>query len=278
MAPLASVRLAGVNRGTPTEAEPPVPEQGLLRRLSDWLDSVEVTRRLKHGASRVPGLSSMVKLSGRRRLRRFERRGDARQRSKARWRSTRPEAGLTWGIELSGDPLVDVADHYGAFGRGRTILEIGPGYGRLLRACLARGVEFDRYIGLDISENNVRELRDQIGDERVTILEGDAETASFESPFDTVLSFLTFKHFYPSFERVLRNLEPQLRAGALVLFDLIEGTREYFEWDQVTFVHEYAREDVKEILERCSLDLVAFDTVEHAPDRVRMVVVAKKPS
>jgi SAM-dependent methyltransferase len=220
----------------------------------------------------------MVKLSGRRRLRRFERRGEAWQRSRSRWRAGSPDAGLTWGIELSGDPLVDVADGYGAFGRGRTILEIGPGYGRLLRSCLDRGVAFERYLALDISEQNVGRLRDEIRDERVTIMHGDAETASFESPFDTALSFLTFKHFYPSFESVLRNLEPQLRPGALVLFDLIEGTREYFEWDQVTFVREYTREEVKEILRRSSLDLIAFDSVEHAPDRVRMVVVAKKPS
>jgi SAM-dependent methyltransferase len=272
------MRPAMEQEDTATAHERAVTEQGILRRLSEWLDSVEVTRRLKRGASRVPGLSSMIKFSGRRRLRRFERRGDAWQRSRSRWRAGSPDAGLTWGIELSGDPLVDVADGYGAFGRGRTILEIGPGYGRLLFACLARGVEFDRYVALDISENNVRGLRDRISDERVTILEGDAETASFESPYDTVLSFLTFKHFYPSFESVLRNLEPQLQPGALVLFDLIEGTREYFEWDQVTFVREYTREDVKEILERSSLGLVAFDTVEHAPDRVRMVVVAKKPS
>jgi hypothetical protein len=112
----------GTEQGAPAAPEPAVREQGTLRRLSEWLDSVEVTRRLKRGASRVPGLSSMIKLSGRRRLHRFERRGDAWQRSRSRWRAGSPDAGLTWGIELSGDPLVDVAHGYGAFGQGRAIL------------------------------------------------------------------------------------------------------------------------------------------------------------
>jgi SAM-dependent methyltransferase len=267
-----------MNEGLPKDPGRVGGDHGVLRRLSEWLDSIPLTRSVRHGVWGIPGASSVIETVNARRLRRFERRGDARQRSKARWRSTSPHPDLTWGIELSGAPLVDSAESYDAFGPERTILEIGPGYGRLLRSCLERGVEFSRYFALDLSEQNVEWLQGNIRDERVTVLHGDAETVSLGTPLDTVLSFLTFKHFYPSFEEALRNLEGQLRPGGLMLFDLKEGPRQYFEWDQVTYVHEYTRREAEEIVNRSSLDLIAFDEVEHAPGRTRMVVVARKPA
>jgi hypothetical protein len=60
-----------------------------------------------------------------------------------------------------------------------------------------------------------------------------------------------------------------------LMFDLIEGTRRYFHRDRVTFIREYAPDEVRGILERTSLELVAFDSIEHAPGRRRLLVVAR---
>jgi SAM-dependent methyltransferase len=249
----------------------------MLGRLAQWSDSTELGRRMRRVLLEVPITARAISALDRRRVRRLERDGDLRERSKLRWRTAPPGPGLTWGTELSGDPVVEAAEARGVFGRGRTVLEVGPGYGRVLRSCLARGVDFERYIGLDVSEQNVRHLRRAFADPRIEILHGDAESAALAAPVDAVLSFLTFKHLYPSFQGALENLGPQVRAGGIVMFDLIEGARTYFHRDRATFIREYTRPEVGEILGRTSLDLVEFDEIEHAPGRTRMLVVARKP-
>jgi SAM-dependent methyltransferase len=245
----------------------------VARWLAAWLESSERTLRLKRALVDLGPVSAGVGFLDRRRLRNLE--GDLHERSKRRWRSAAPTADLTWGTEVSGTPILAKATEYGAFGPGRTILEVGPGYGRLLRAALEQGTDFDRYVALDISAANVAHLRGHFPDARVDIVRGDAESASLPVPADALLSFLTFKHLYPSFERVLSHLVPQLGPDALVIFDLIEGTRRYFHSDEVTYIREYSREEVREILARTSLELLAFDEIVHTPGRVRLLVIAR---
>lgn len=250
----------------------------MLSRLAKWSDSHEVTRRLRRSVAEAPGISHAVAALDRRRLRRLEGAGAAQERSKLRWREAPPDAGLTWGVEVSGDEAVRAAARHGVFGPERTILEIGPGYGRVLSSVLAQGHEFRRYVGLDLSEVNVTHLRERFDDPRVEFVHGDVESASLEEPVDAAISFLTFKHIYPSFQRALENLGRQLRPGGLVVFDLIEGSREYFHRDQVTFMREYTRAEAGELVAAAGLELVTLDQVEHAPERTRMLVVAAKPA
>ena len=47
--------------------------------------------------------------------------------------------------------------------------------------------------------------------------------AVLDGPGDALISSLTFKHLYPTFEKALVNLTGQLRPGAVVAIDLIEG-------------------------------------------------------
>ncbi len=206
-----------------------------------------------------------------------ESREDAWERSRQRWRTAQPTANLTWGAQISGDAFIAKADRYGVFGSGRVILEIGPGYGRLLDSVLERGLEFERFIGLDLSADNVAHLTQRFSDERVRFVEGDAERLRLEEPVDAVISSLTFKHLFPSFEGVLANLAPQLRPGGSLVFDLIEGERRYFEDDGVTYIRWYSRDEIETILASSGLELVAFDEVRHVPEMARLLVVARKP-
>jgi SAM-dependent methyltransferase len=245
-----------------------------VRSLAAWFESGEHRLRLKSGLLASRPVAAAVGLLDRRRLGKLQ--GDLQERSKRRWRTTTPTTALTWGTEVSGAPLLAKAVEYGVFGPGRTVLEVGPGYGRLLRSALQEGAEFERYVALDISEANVSHLRREFTDERVEIVCGDAETASLPAEADALVSFLTFKHFYPSFEPALANLVPQLSAGAVVVFDLLEGGRRHFQVDDVTYVREYSRDEVPEILARTSLVPVALDEVVHAPGRARLLVVARR--
>jgi SAM-dependent methyltransferase len=229
-----------------------------------------IGRRLRS----LPGASRLVDRADRERSERLERANDGPELAKSRWRATAPGPELTWGKQLTGDAFVERAVAHHAFGPDRTVLEVGPGYGRILRSCLERSVPFHRWVGLDLSAENVQHLSRKFPDPRIEFVEGDAESARVDTPVDTVISSLTFKHIYPSFEVALRNLARQLSERGLVLFDLIEGTRRYFHWDEITYVREYSRDDVEDLLARTTLELVGFDTVAHDREHVRLLVVA----
>jgi SAM-dependent methyltransferase len=250
----------------------------MLTRVARWSDSHEWTRRGRRWLLAAPGVSQAVSALDRRRLRRLEHDGRPGERAKLRWREARPEPGLTWGQEVSGEPAVEAAERHGVFGPDITVVEIGPGYGRILGAALRRGVAFRRYVAVDLSAENVRHLRATFDDPRVEVVQGDAESVDIGEPIDAAMSFLTFKHIYPSFETALVNLGRQLRPGGTIAFDLVEGTRQYFHRDEHTFMREYTREEAARMVAAASLELVEIDRVEHAPERIRMLVVARKPA
>jgi SAM-dependent methyltransferase len=248
----------------------------MLARLARWSDSHEFTRRGRRWLLAAPGVAQAVSAIDRRRLRELEQEGQLGERSKRRWREAVPDPGLTWGHQVSGEPAVAAAERHGVFGPDLTVVEVGPGYGRILGAALRRGAEFRRYIGVDLSEENVRHLRVEFADPRVEIVHGDAETIEFGEPIDSIYSFLTFKHIYPTFATALANLGRQLRPGGTIAFDLIEGSREYVHRDNHTFMREYTRREAAEIVTGAALELVEIDLVEHAPGRARMLIVATK--
>jgi SAM-dependent methyltransferase len=201
------------------------------------------------------------------------------ERSRSRWRKAPAEwRGLTWGQELTGDAFIETAERYADFASDKHILEIGPGYGRLLKACLDRGVPFASYCGLDLSEETCAHLRESFPVENVTFAHGDVERASFETEFDVVFSSATMQHLYPSMEAALGNLRSHARPGCTFCIDLPEGTFAGFEQDDVTFIHQYTQPELLEMYERVGLAHVAFDEVVHAPGLERLFAVARKPA
>jgi SAM-dependent methyltransferase len=234
-----------------------------VRRLEQRIDRLETDL-----ARRLDRLETQL----------LESQEDGWDRSRRRWRAAKPDARLTWGARPTGDAFVAKAAEYGAFGPGRTVVEIGPGYGRLLTACLEAGVELGSYIGVDLAEENVVHLRERFPQEEVRFICADVETVELGEDVDSVMSSLTFKHLFPSFEAALANLARQLRAGGTVVFDLIEGQRRYFEEDGVTYIRWYSRAEVEEILGRVGLERVAFDEVRHLPELTRLLVVARRPA
>jgi SAM-dependent methyltransferase len=197
---------------------------------------------------------------------------DARHdRAQAPWRAALPNTDLTWGRAVPGDAFVAKAQEHGAFGEGKTILEVGPGYGRLLDAAVQRRAPFARWVGVDLSEPNVAHLRRRFPEER--FIHADAGTVDLDAPVDALLSSLTLKHVHPSFEPLLRHLAGSLRPDGVVVVDLIEGHRRYFHGG-TTYIRWYTREEVAEIFGRSGLT-VDFDEVEHDPDHRRLLAVGR---
>ena len=197
--------------------------------------------------------------------------------SKKRWRNVAPNRALTWGKEFTGDAFVQRAQAHGVFGPTKTIVELGPGYGRLLKSILAGQVPFRRYYGVDISPKNVEHLRGTLGREEIQFVNADVEQCELPERFDAFVSSLTMKHLFPTFECALNNLTLNANPGARFAFDLIEGTEPaHFERDNVTYVKAYTRDEIESILGRVGLRLLAFDEVQHLPDYKRLLVVAQK--
>lgn len=197
-----------------------------------------------------------------------------RELSQVRWSRAEPTVDLTWGKRLSGDAFIAKAAQYAGFSPDKTILEIGPGYGRLLRSCLDARIPFARYCAVDLSPGNCEYLTRMFDSPDIRIIHADAESVLLDSRIDIVMSSLTFKHLFPTFESTLANLSRQANPGAVFVFDLKEGAQEYFEPDGVTFIREYTKHEVVTILERVGLRLRAFDTVKHAAGFARLLVVA----
>jgi SAM-dependent methyltransferase len=231
---------------------------------------------LRTGLRRIAGIDDLHARIDELEERLAESREDTWERSRSRWREASPTSNLTWDEELTGDAFIAKVAAVGGFGPETDVLEVGPGYGRLLRACLDAGVEFRSYLGVDLSAENVGHLQQGFGTEAITFVNADVETVRLEHDVDLVISSLTLKHLYPSFERALGNLAERLRSGGQMVFDLIEGERRYWEHDRATYIRLYTRDEVRQILARIGLTDISFDEVEHSPGRTRLLVVARR--
>jgi SAM-dependent methyltransferase len=196
------------------------------------------------------------------------------ERSRTRWIHSKPDNELTWGIEVSGDNFVRKVFSYNVFSPHKTILEVGPGKGRLLKSLINLGIPYGRYFGIDISAKNITYLRENFSNTRHSFMVGDIETAKLES-FDILLSSLTFKHLFPSFKKALINVSRHMNPSAMLFFDLPEGKLKCFH--NGAYIRWYSKSEVRDILRDCNLEIVTLDHVIHVPwHKRRLLVVAKR--
>lgn len=201
---------------------------------------------------------------------------DLRERSKSRWRRAPPNSALTWGKIVTGEDFVTKVAGHGAFGPGKTILEMGPGYGRLLGSILEKRLQFGSYLGIDLSETNVKFLRSTFESPRISFAVADAENCELNIKFDLFISSLTMKHLHPTFESALTNLLRFSTLGCVIFFDLIEGEGQYFEDDGVTYIRHYSKDEASSILHNLGLETVSFDYVHHDAEHTRLLVIAEQ--
>jgi SAM-dependent methyltransferase len=196
---------------------------------------------------------------------------ELREQARDSWKDLPPDPALTWGLELTGDAFITKAVEYGLHG---TVLEVGPGYGRLLEAAQRLGAPFDKWVGIDLSPQNVEHLQSRWPEHRFEV--ADAETITIEEPVDTIVSSLTLKHVFPSFEKLLHNLTRSLAGDGVVVIDLIEGQHlRHFEPERRNFIRSYSTSQVRDIFDRCGLS-ATFDRVEHAPGWERLLVAGRR--
>jgi len=198
-------------------------------------------------------------------------------KSRERWRNCNPDEDLTWGVYLTGDPFISKVSSYNVFSPEKSILEVGPGYGRLLKSILTLNIPFSKYLGVDISPKITKFLSETFKEHNIRFIQGDIETISLDSRFDIVLSSLTFMHLYPSLAKALNNIVKHMNPQGTLFFDVVEGTGGGFP-NPTHFIRGYTREEIQETLRDLSLESIDLSTVQHTPafDYATLMFVAAR--
>lgn len=137
----------------------------------------------------------------------------------ARWRGLAADADLTWGTLLEGRSFWSATQFDTS--RLNNILEIGPGYGRLLTGLRSSNCKA-RYLGLDISPRRVAYLSKLYADTNTIFTSGDCRTVELPETYDAVVSSATMPHIREHFGHMLENIVPYLRPQAQIALDFVE--------------------------------------------------------
>lgn len=169
--------------------------------------------------------------------------------TKGAWVNAKPDIRLTWNTAMTGDEFVSLMVASGGNRLGR-VLEIGPGYGRVLTTVLAGAAEFESYLGVDISAHNVQFLGEKFADDRKRFILADFLKDPVPGQFDTIYSSAVFLHLYPSVEPALEKCLKLLAPGGRVCFDVPVGDLSYIHPDYKLFVREYSDTELREMVTR----------------------------
>lgn len=213
---------------------------------------------------------------------------DLLELSQVRWKGDEEEHRLTWGSVMTGDTFVDVVEHHHPLTAGDVVLEIGPGYGRLLRTLQERRLPFARYVGLELSGARVERLMQRFGGPTVAFVQGDVLAGPPPVQPTLVLCSSTFEHLFPSMAKALRHLRAVTTPAATLCIDFImsEGdddlrvSRAYFE-NTSAYIRIYARAELERFFAEAGFRVVAIEPLvlgrDHAGRDVRRALVVATP-
>lgn len=185
------------------------------------------------------------------------------ENSKRRWKGNEPDQGLTWGHVITGDSFWEVASLLTPLSTEPIdVLEIGPGYGRLLRWLLERD-RVRSYAGIELSADRVEKLRKDFANSSCEFYAMDADTFELDKAFDLFVCSATFEHLYPSFSKALERVRAHMRPGGDIIFDLLQCDDEIRlesgafgeQPNDGAFVRVYPLDSLKKLLAEQELEL-----------------------
>jgi SAM-dependent methyltransferase len=197
-----------------------------------------------------------------------------RELSQARWKGDEEDASLTWDQIMTGESFLELVLHHYAFTGKESILEIGPGYGRLLDTILERRLPFNNYVGMELSPARVERLTRKFKLSSATFTTGDILNDVWDVRADLILSSATFDLLYPSMQEALDNLHNMSRAGTRLFIDFtvypgdhdMHMTLAYFE-SKPTFIRVYSRAEIEEMFAQAGFRVLAFEKATIGKDR-----------
>ena len=250
-----------MHHGTPTTEEPAVHESVIVQRLQRLHEEIVSLREA------VLSMSTFV-------TERLTDQDAIGPLTKQAWARSHPTPALTWNTEMTGDAFLSRVRHHAGDDLGR-LLEIGPGYGRLMEAIARLGMKFSDYLGVDLSPASVAFLRERFGSDRVKYECADLFTFDAPKPRDTIVSSAVFLHLYPSIEPAMRRCRAMLRDGGRLFFDVLKGGTRYIHPVSRIFVRGYTPTELGEISQACGFRNCMIDHHENfAPGQPGWLVCA----
>ena len=110
-------------------------------------------------------------------------------------------------------------------GPGKTVLEIGPGWGAFAGHALQAGVRFTGITNSDVSQSYLRSKLANFGDS-FDILLTDFYDFEPDEPFDSIVIMGVIEHL-PNYERVLKKFYRLLKPGGRVFLDGSAAKKKY---------------------------------------------------
>lgn len=99
---------------------------------------------------------------------------------------------------------------------GKTVLDLGCGFGEHCKAFVSRGAE--RVVGIDISEKMLAAARRENSDPAIEYMQMPIEDLDrLDGSFDVVVSSLAF-HYVEDFPAVVKKIRDKMNAGGLFVF------------------------------------------------------------
>jgi len=148
-------------------------------------------------------------------------------------------------------------------------VEIGPGYGRLLKTILQRNYPFRSFLGMDLSEARISKLRQHFRESRIHFEIGNCSNFRFDEPFDVALSSATLEHLFPSIEQTLMNLRSNMSSGGMLFIDFIRQdealaiANAYFEPDSAggAYIRIYSRQELERFFNQAGFVIEAVHPI-----------------
>jgi SAM-dependent methyltransferase len=204
--------------------------------------------------------------------------------SQSRWRE-QDEDQVEAASTLTGDAFLDAVQEHHTFSGSETILEVGPGLGRLLSTLLQRRLPFGEYWGLELSAARVQRLKRRFQQPGVRFIQADVMTEPLGVRADVVICSSTFEHLFPSMTKALQNLRAMTSPGAKLFIDFavndrdddLQTSRAYFE-SSTAYIRIYTRSELESLFIQEGYSVRAIAVIVLGKDRsdkqVRRALVA----
>lgn len=144
------------------------------------------------------------------------------------------------------------------------MLEIGPGYGRLLQGLQKQSIDIASYVGVDLSQARIERLNQDFGNSSIQFLAGDARSVDLSAyeRFNLLISSSTFEHISPDFGTALQHLSHFLEDGAIAILDLIDygdpTLSRYEGCPTGVFVRIYSVDEIEKIITNAGFEVLGI--------------------
>lgn len=194
---------------------------------------------------------------------------DPRSKAESRWRHNEEDPSLTWGSIMTGDTFFDEVEKHFRFAPDVSTIEIGPGYGRLLKTMLQREYPFGAFHGLNLSAERTSKLSRQFTDDRIHFETGNCSDFIFTESFDVAFCSATVEHLFPSIEQTLMNLRAMMKTNGMVFIDFImqdetlSVSKAYFEEEsrRGAYIRIYSRQELERFFDQAGFAIVAVHPI-----------------